>query len=432
MARDHVFLVIGRKAGSSLSDPKTWGDAYICDPLSNKAYPASEYESYLVTYAKSSFSQYYYRMVPFDPKKHQLIVCPIRNATGNKIREEVNNTALTYSKKIEVCLKLLQKIAKKGFGYQKKHPIGNNNDVIALTKGIAELKKLVKCFSHTRGFSGFELMDELKDFYCLFAQQILYCSFFAKIVHLGEIEYRSKRNINQPMPPYYNEDIVELFPIVGELHQYFAYSDHDCPSDQQIIDSFKPEPMANSLQRLGLERSLEIDPSCIVTILLTHPQDERFDFLMANIELLESVCRKKFGQSDYHYNISLLLCHIISTLPKVEQIELFIKKLIADNIIAYHKDHPKLSSAENNGCPVLIGREFIMAECRQKKEELETLLSSLEKQKEKPKSVEDNTAFTLWSEQDREKKGKEQTEESYGAYSCTTTANNLVPVGVPT
>jgi hypothetical protein len=59
-------------------------------------------------------------------------------------------------------------------------------------------------------------------------------------------------------------------------------------------------------------------------------------------------------------------------------------------------------------------------------------LSSLEKQKEKPKSVEDNTAFTLWSEQDREKKGKEQTEESYGAYSCTTTANNLVPVGVPT
>lgn len=47
---DHVFLVIGRREGSSDSryDAATWGpDAVVCDPWMNKAYPCSEMSIHL-------------------------------------------------------------------------------------------------------------------------------------------------------------------------------------------------------------------------------------------------------------------------------------------------------------------------------------------------------------------------------------------------
>ncbi|STX27931.1 Uncharacterised protein [Legionella beliardensis] len=47
----HVFLVIGRKIPSDMSDPLTWGDdAVICDPWANKVYPAATYKENLKNY----------------------------------------------------------------------------------------------------------------------------------------------------------------------------------------------------------------------------------------------------------------------------------------------------------------------------------------------------------------------------------------------
>jgi hypothetical protein len=43
---DHAFVVVGRPAGSSPGDPRTWGaDAVVCDPWHEEggAYPASEF-----------------------------------------------------------------------------------------------------------------------------------------------------------------------------------------------------------------------------------------------------------------------------------------------------------------------------------------------------------------------------------------------------
>jgi hypothetical protein len=40
---DHNYVVIGRIAGSNDSDVSTWGkNAVVCDPWSNKAYPAAD------------------------------------------------------------------------------------------------------------------------------------------------------------------------------------------------------------------------------------------------------------------------------------------------------------------------------------------------------------------------------------------------------
>ena len=39
----HAFVVIGRKEGSNLQEPSTWGSsAAVCDPWANKCYLASE------------------------------------------------------------------------------------------------------------------------------------------------------------------------------------------------------------------------------------------------------------------------------------------------------------------------------------------------------------------------------------------------------
>jgi hypothetical protein len=90
---DHMFLVIGRLEGSDPSDPATWGpDAYICDPWSNKSYPAKDYLTEL--------KNYYFKVKPdgtrcnhtepFDPLRHKLIPVPgrstmvIRQANSNQ------------------------------------------------------------------------------------------------------------------------------------------------------------------------------------------------------------------------------------------------------------------------------------------------------------------------------------------------------------
>ena len=46
----HVFVLIGREAGSSLSDYKAWGDeAVVCDPWDNNAYPVAGYFAFMMS-----------------------------------------------------------------------------------------------------------------------------------------------------------------------------------------------------------------------------------------------------------------------------------------------------------------------------------------------------------------------------------------------
>ncbi|MCA0402980.1 MAG: hypothetical protein LCH30_04190 [Proteobacteria bacterium] len=41
---DHILLVLGRPSGSNKDNIETWGDAVICDPWANKAYPVKQLE----------------------------------------------------------------------------------------------------------------------------------------------------------------------------------------------------------------------------------------------------------------------------------------------------------------------------------------------------------------------------------------------------
>jgi len=45
---NHAFLVVGRKRGSTPTDPTTWGEkCYICDPYANEVFLASQYQERL-------------------------------------------------------------------------------------------------------------------------------------------------------------------------------------------------------------------------------------------------------------------------------------------------------------------------------------------------------------------------------------------------
>lgn len=73
---DHVFLIIGRDSASDPTNPLQWGDsAYICDPWSDKVYPASVYLQELMNFKKKydfASSSYINVVEPFNPDKHKL------------------------------------------------------------------------------------------------------------------------------------------------------------------------------------------------------------------------------------------------------------------------------------------------------------------------------------------------------------------------
>lgn len=96
---DHVLLVIGRKEGSDPSKPETWGEnAYICDPWSNKVYPATDYlketkNFYRINQENGNYTNF---IEDFDPSRHQFSPVPTQNNlyildTTSKSREIVLN-----------------------------------------------------------------------------------------------------------------------------------------------------------------------------------------------------------------------------------------------------------------------------------------------------------------------------------------------------
>lgn len=71
---DHVFVVLNKDPASHPQRPETWGkSAVICDPWSNKIFPAQEYLSQLKDYLRPQNENYENNIVDFDPKKQVLI-----------------------------------------------------------------------------------------------------------------------------------------------------------------------------------------------------------------------------------------------------------------------------------------------------------------------------------------------------------------------
>ena len=80
---DHCFAVIGRAEGSNPSKPETWGpDAVVCDPWSDKVYPAIEIPSKLNCYrSEISNGMYENKAYPYDPTNN--VLEPVLSIGGN-------------------------------------------------------------------------------------------------------------------------------------------------------------------------------------------------------------------------------------------------------------------------------------------------------------------------------------------------------------
>lgn len=92
---DHALLIIGRAANSNPTQPETWGqNAYICDPWSNKTYPASLYLSetknfyFTVDWPAGTYTNF---VQDFDRSIH--LLCPMKdlNSTYLKQRNSVRH-----------------------------------------------------------------------------------------------------------------------------------------------------------------------------------------------------------------------------------------------------------------------------------------------------------------------------------------------------
>lgn len=113
---DHVFLVVGRKKGSNPKKPLTWGkDAWICDPWSNKVYPASEYLSQTKNYyfSQKSAGDFSNHLEDFNQRKHELTPIPFQNAeylrTANS-RPHLDKIIALFQKRIKNMINTLEKL----------------------------------------------------------------------------------------------------------------------------------------------------------------------------------------------------------------------------------------------------------------------------------------------------------------------------------
>ena len=127
---DHTFAVINRNKESSPEDPSTWGaDAYICDPMLGKVFPASEYLFNLVDCVKLySEENSDYAFIPFDPQRNMLDI----HTDGYKKRENVEKTAKICCEEAAESLKLLLKLTEETLSLQSRDACGDNLAFLAI------------------------------------------------------------------------------------------------------------------------------------------------------------------------------------------------------------------------------------------------------------------------------------------------------------
>ncbi|WP_419421537.1 hypothetical protein ACNVED_16655 (plasmid) [Legionella sp. D16C41] len=113
---DHAFLVVGRKMNSNPNKPETWGkEAYICDPWSNKVYPASEYLSQTKNYfiSRKEDGDYSNHIEDFDKHRHKLSPISLQNAEylrKTQLQPHLNKIVQLFQKRMKAILKALEKL----------------------------------------------------------------------------------------------------------------------------------------------------------------------------------------------------------------------------------------------------------------------------------------------------------------------------------
>lgn len=110
---DHVFLVLGREKNSTASKPETWGkEAYICDPWSDRIYPASEYLTQTKAYRFSPklSGDYSNHLENFNTYWHKLSPAPFLNTDYLRkadSRPHLDKIIALFQKRMQAVLKAL-------------------------------------------------------------------------------------------------------------------------------------------------------------------------------------------------------------------------------------------------------------------------------------------------------------------------------------
>lgn len=101
MHGNHVFLVIGRKPGSNLQDPASWGDdAYICDSLERTVYKAKDYQDRLKAY----LNPFIFHIMKGKEKMGEFYVLGLRDAKPEDPSTWPPDVCVCDREKMVLCL----------------------------------------------------------------------------------------------------------------------------------------------------------------------------------------------------------------------------------------------------------------------------------------------------------------------------------------
>ncbi len=156
---DHVFLVIGRAAESHPNKPETWGNgAFICDPWSNKVYPASNYLTQTKNFYRTWNDQDYVNNIQdFDVGKHRLKPIKYQNTQylrQAKYPEHLDRIIVSIQARLETLVQAMETLKDRlvGIMNELKNKYPNNDEkkliieqmVIKLQVAIEDSKKNIK------------------------------------------------------------------------------------------------------------------------------------------------------------------------------------------------------------------------------------------------------------------------------------------------
>ncbi|WP_240610484.1 hypothetical protein, partial [Legionella qingyii] len=168
---DHVFLVVGRKKNSNPNNPATWGkDAYICDPWSNKVYPASEYLTQTKNYIflRKMDGDYSNQLENFDKHHHKLSPIPSENTEYLRkahSRPHLDKVIGLFQTRMKATLNALEKLETNLRAIMKRLEVKYPND----TQKKEIIEKMVDKLHATIG----KIKDDIKKDYATLPYDIL-------------------------------------------------------------------------------------------------------------------------------------------------------------------------------------------------------------------------------------------------------------------
>ncbi|MBA2710685.1 MAG: hypothetical protein H0U57_08860 [Tatlockia sp.] len=213
---DHVFVVIDRKEGSNERDPATWGaDAFICDPLVGKYYPAADYKTELKAFEREA--HYINKLYEIKPFHRFLSVI-----NSGEIREQVVRKSDDLFKNLDSALVDLKKdlfvIVKT---LQSKNE-ENTDKILVVSNLIKRLEKL----------GDLKNPEKLYNIYTSMTQKNI-----SKISYqtVGELE-RALKIDQEETKILNNHHFFESQPIINSWVQWFLNLIHYFPESKSNVD----------------------------------------------------------------------------------------------------------------------------------------------------------------------------------------------------